>query len=835
MKRTTIILLGLFVLITVPAYSVITFMANYDQTTDADYGVGGTQETYQQPLITNGTSGHTGSALQIDNFDSPITEHKVLYQYSGNIGTTGTVEMWIQPNWASIADTESRFLLCTSTGPSPRDDIRIFVSGNAIRAHFIDDDVVTGVLSSGDVIDTGWKNEWHHVAVTFDSGANSSAIYIDGILKDSGSFTLPNSAATDIAVGYYIHDLGYSNSRFDGKIDELIIHDDVKTDFANRNEPKYIKGPDPIFMAHYDLLTNGDYSRDGSILEYSQNCAQIYTEDMETEGKFQQSYHSTKLSWGPRILYWTDWSIDHDPDFTATGTVSFWFKPDWSDNTDTTNYLFNASRLTTPNGALTLDRMLVYSADNRIIANFWNDNYTAGSPFPQLIGIVAATVITPTWKDEWHHIAVTYDSDNWTAALYIDGVEMNTMDMSASHPAYSMLDDGIDVMGVGYNMWVSDGYWAHAEGKIDELCIYDEVRTEFTDRYVPSMRDNRDDTLPIFVAHFDNGLNADTSAGATAPTQADTVAITTGGQGWDGEAVVIGDTTSSSVLLYDGANINMAAGTVEMWVKTDNWSSDYFDTDGANYLFSAMDPDTPINALTLHIQRYTNSGGGHWADARFLSFSDWWDSPTITGQSGYATTFNGFGGSENPWRQALGHVNDPYWNQKWHHLAITWEADNYLADPTAGTMKLYLEGQLTMQWDSWQGSILPNVTSFADFALGCQRNNLAGQFKGFIDEVRIYDYAKTQFLDRYSVYPLYGVTEPSAPNVTITLVSGNIVLNWGGETGATYQAYYTDNELNAPPTWTALGTQKTGAGTHTVTDSAIAATSKRFYKVVVSN
>ena len=801
MKRTTIILLGLFVLITAPAYSAITFIANYDRTTDADYGVGGTQETYQQSLITNGDSGHTGAALQVDNVDSPSTELTPLYEYSGNIDTSGTVEMWIQPNWESIADTEARYLFSASTYSAPYDDIYIYATGKTIRARFVNNNVITGEVSSGDVIDTGWKNEWHHVAVTFNSTASEAKIYIDGALKDTGNFLLLSNPATKIAVGWYLYASSYSGTMFDGKIDEVVIYNEVKADFANRNEPKYIPGPDPIFMAHYDVITDADYSESGSIIEQYGPVAQIYAKDVESAGKFQASYHSTKLAWGPYCRY-----NNSTGNFTPTGTVSFWFQPDWTDNTGVNNCFLTITQYSSN------DMLHIYTANNAIYANFWNKDYNVGIDFPDMIGGVSAAAITPTWKDEWHHIAVTYDSDNWTAKLYIDGVVVSSMDMSASHPAYSMLSSTIDDIVVGYYQYGEN----HTEGKIDELSIYDVVRTDFTDRYVPSMKDTRDDTLPVFVAHFDNGLNADASAGSQAPTQADTVGITSGSMGWAGEAAAIGET---SVLLYDGANINMAAGTVEMWVKTDTWTADYYDTNGTNVLFSVMDPDTPTNAMTMSLNRYAGWGAAGY----FLALSDY---APPSGNAANVGTWND--GNYPPFVRMYGFANNPIWNTKWHHLAVTWEADNYVSSHTQGTVRIYLEGQLAME--TW-GNYLANVTSYVDFAVGCNRGSLGSQLKGYIDELRIYDYAKTSFLDRYSVYPLYGVP---VPNVTITLVSGNVVLRWEGEAGATYQAYYTDS-LNASPVWTALGTQKIGAGTHTVTDSAIAATSKRFYKVMVSN
>jgi hypothetical protein len=55
----------------------------------------------------------------------------------------------------------------------------------------------------------------------------------------------------------------------------------------------------------------------------------------------------------------------------------------------------------------------------------------------------------------------------------------------------------------------------------------------------------------------------------------------------------------------------------------------------------------------------------------------------------------------------------------------------------------------------------------------------------------------------------------------------NIILNWPGVTGKTYQLEYKDNLTD--PTWTPVGSPMTGTGTLTLTNSSGTSPQRFFY------
>ena len=93
-------------------------------------------------------------------------------------------------------------------------------------------------------------NEWAHVVVTKTSSTNIK-VYIDGTLTDDLDFTAPSSwTVTDVGIGRRKRASG--GDYFNGKIDEVRIWDDVRTQAEIKaNMHKELTGSESNLVAYY--------------------------------------------------------------------------------------------------------------------------------------------------------------------------------------------------------------------------------------------------------------------------------------------------------------------------------------------------------------------------------------------------------------------------------------------------------------------------------------------------------------------------------------------------------------------------------------------------------
>jgi hypothetical protein len=201
-----------------------------------------------------------------------------------------------------------------------------------------------------------------------------------------------------------------------------------------------------------------------------------------------------------------------------------------------------------------------------------------------------------------------------------------------------------------------------------------------------------------FLAHYDgnsgnNGVDADFAVGSK-------IAVGNGGQasvpGKFGGKSLDGYNPSGEVTYQTAGNLNVDSGTIEMWVKTDQWADGQY-----RGLFSAT-------------QAVASSG-----DIRIQKTSGNALEVMMTG-NGYSQ-----GWSLNSGALSL--------DSGWHHLAWSWDFD-------ANKAALYVDGTVVDNSISYWG--LPTIgfpgLLNPTFEVGTIQNG-SGAFNGFIDEFRISD------------------------------------------------------------------------------------------------
>ncbi len=214
----------------------------------------------------------------------------------------------------------------------------------------------------------------------------------------------------------------------------------------------------------------------------------------------------------------------------------------------------------------------------------------------------------------------------------------------------------------------------------------------------------------LFLADYDGdtgngGLDADFAVGSTVATAANGAISATAKWG----AGAIDPSGETELLSYATAgNFNLSAGTIEMWIRTDTWNTEW-----GGFFNAYIDNSNDIRFWKRNdgrLQAYMDSGADGW----------------------------------NLWGPVLNLGSD------WYHLAWTW-------DSVADTTTMYLDGvpqASSLFFSGVTTAIEYTGTVDANFEVGAAQNGL--EFQGQIDDFRI------------SATDLYGgqsFTPPTGPYV----------------------------------------------------------------------
>ena len=659
--------------------------------------------------------GKFGTALDFDGSNDMVDANDVAVTDFTD-STNFTVEFWMNRRTYTTDDTvvaKKNDQLNSTAGwtiwvDDTTDDVRLVVSdGDSANLHTVDS--TTSFTSAG----------WYHVAVVYDDSASTaSKIYINGV-DDSATNTTTGTfgsiASLANAVDLRVASESDSGVPFGGQIDDVRVYNYIRTgkqivQDMNAGHPSVgtpVGSAVGYWRFDHALGTNADDATDNN------NDLTLSAASWISTGKFGSAFNGTNATWASK----TD---DPDFDFVAADsmTVSAWVKSDAAGNPGTREYVVSKGA---PGAA---GYALYFEATNGYPVYAIDDDTSWTTPD------FTATHSTDMYDATWHHVVGVKDGTN-TIKIYVDGIFRNT---SASIAAEGTLANASSLV-VGDSDAIDNG--SEFTGDIDEVKIYrfaltsEEIKLEY----------NKGKAIVL-------GAQSTTSGSSTPDNS------------YDREYCVPGDSSTcrspkihfrmdentGSTTIYDSSG-NGFTGTmnnfsVEDWVPGKRGPALEFDSTagaGGEYINSVISTSNFNFSNSYSISFWTNlvelgdvTGNCANADAIFIAKeTSAAKSMTIrmrnTGGLSYSHHAND-GTSLTVMLQTVGVTNE------WMHIEI-------VNDSSSSLKRMYVDGVL-VQATSYAGFTLENPTG--DLTIGGITANCGDDFtKGVIDDVRIYDYART--------------------------------------------------------------------------------------------
>ena len=319
---------------------------------------------------------------------------------------------------------------------------------------------------------------WHHVAIVYSSSTAAQRIYVDGVLRASASFgeaLIVNNAPLQIGA-----DQGFAGREFDGLIDEVNVYGAALSQYQVIAAMTATRScPTPAALAYYAMDEASWNGTGGEVVDSSGNgnngvavggAQTIDPAPTPTPISPGNCRAGATVNEGESI----DTGVDIDGALGNTGTVTFWFRPNWSQSggeRNTARVLFDASMGDKYFKLAKLDNTNnLYPSNNarRRLALLFEDS--ADNDF------VAYTTSEPSFSaNTWVHIAVTWDFPGDRFQIYLDGVLVadQTINTNGTIAPLDTLYFG-DTRS-GYNPY---GVTTVANGAFDEVRLYNSVLSQ---------------------------------------------------------------------------------------------------------------------------------------------------------------------------------------------------------------------------------------------------------------------------------------------------------------------------------------------------------------------
>jgi len=627
----------------------------------------------------------TGSTLAV-KVAAEATDNASAFSTSGtNLSTTARPRTSYTTSW----DWSS----CASSSDTKSKDVTSQVQAVINRAGWASGNALAILIDNNGSANDEWQEPWSfdgsgqepQISIDYTS---STAYYYDGIIDDLKiyNYTRTSSQVTeDMNAGHPAPGSPVGSAIAKWRFDEGALN----TCSGGTND----------FC---------DASGNGNDLAFS-----TATGGYTNSGKFGKAFDGTGAFWVSR-------ADDADFDISATDdyTISLWYKADNATNPSTTEYLLNKA------GATTAGYSVYANSSDQLC--FGIDDDTSWGPD------IASCTTDDQYGTTWKHLVAVRDYTNTDKAyIYIDGVlkdsdsDTTTATLANSLPLYLADRDGTNN---------GDEF----TGDLDEVQIFrsaltaDQVKLLYNqgsmavmgatstdssgnaswsanDEYCPPGQGSSC-TGPYAEYKFDENTGTtayDSSGNGNNGTLHNTAVFAPGKLG---SAIYFDGSTAGNdthVQLPDGAFNSLSQGTVSAWFKSnlDSSASDF------------------QNILVL----YETGGGTFWEFAYQVSTNT---IEIYADGSGCSTQTGSFTGPKT----AAG----------WHHVAFTVDGS---------TNKVYVDGiESTRTGGSASNTcFFDNYASFGteNYAIGCYNFGAAPacnadeMWRGYIDNVRIYDYART--------------------------------------------------------------------------------------------
>jgi hypothetical protein len=557
-------------------------------------------------------------------------------------------------------------------------------SDGAIRSAFYTSDNGNLIAYDSDAGEIT-TNEWFHVAVTYD-GANVK-IYKNGVRVKSFALTgAIQTSVNNLKIGEEYN----STYNFNGLIDEVRIYNYART--AEQVRQDYNAGLAAYFGPQTDCDRDPGACIDEGLVSYwdmDEGTGTLIT-DKSGNGNNGTTTNMT-TPWTQGVVPFSGGRaggsglyFDNINDYVACGNSN---SLNFGDSTD-----FSVSAwVKTTN----ISDIIIHKGDGTGDAShgFWLYNTNTGvleaglTDGEGLRKLKAGTVSINT--GEWVHLVATFDRDG-LLTLYVNGVEDGTTGIAG--------EGDISPGSYPFRIGARDGASQSFSGVIDDVRVYARVLSSAEVRY----HYNRG--APVAHWKFDEGSGT-TVYDATSNNNNGTMYwMSTSTNAWIqgrvGGALQFDGTDDYISVTGTGSTIGTGdALTISIWTKPDDQIS---------------------GAFTYHkdiIRSNCLGGNGLWG---ISTFDDYNSSERVKLLIGWIT------GSGTWWN-----INENIVEKnKWNHLVL-------LMDRITGKAQFYRNGQLISETIQVVGS--RPTTSAVNIAKDC-----GGEYRGFIDDVRIYNYARSE-------------------------------------------------------------------------------------------
>lgn len=665
--------------------------------------------------------GKLGSSLDFDGSNDYVN---IPYTSTTDINSNLSISFWWKPatTWDTSSSTSDHGIMSkATTGTSDSENDWSFFLFGAGTPNGNDDDGRMRFGTYGGNIQTTtstWNaNQWYHIAVSY-TDTNTAYIYVNGIVdnynNDYAPGAIDGTTNNDLSVGRGIWYDGSAQTEYmNGVVDDIRIYN-------------YARTPAQIIE---DM--NGGHPAPGSPVGSATmwwKCDEGYgstANDSGTTGNYDGSFSSAgwtnsgKFGKACTITggYWKYISAGDVGflDGVSQMTTSMWLNSSaldtgreiFSKSTQSTNNLFNIRTDDTNS-----DELRVYVASSTSDTS----NYLT-------------TTNLDLVQSSWAHIVVVYDGTATAAdriKVYKDGI-LKTGSVTGTIPTST-------TTGSTSNLTLGD----RSDNPNNALqgAFYDDIKI-----YLLAM------TADQVKAEYNRGsgqqlgaLSTNYNAGTITASNSDTDSYCPPGQGSACTGPIghwkLDENTGSSV--YDSSENDVTGtltGTTTKYLPGKSGSGVYFKTDNSDLVtFSSTNISATSGTISLWYKpddAMTSSGSkqllgfGNGASNDFYLSAD------------TSNFYFGINAGSDDWVQIASATMANYWIAgNWMHIEVTY-------DISADDVYVYLNGTLVASdlAMSWSGSWTPPSTWY----LGADGSGGNGYVAadGVIDDVRIYNYART--------------------------------------------------------------------------------------------
>ncbi|MGB4965550.1 MAG: LamG-like jellyroll fold domain-containing protein, partial [Microgenomates group bacterium] len=660
-------------------------------------------------VLTNGpvwANGKFGTGMKYDNVDDLVT-----ISDSNSLDTPAglTIEGWL--NFSSVtASSDNGVFAKWGSGWFVESNY----SGNNWRIRVTHSDATYTEIQVD--MGTNTANRWYHVAVTYDK--SYLKVYRDGILVSSSAATkdlLTNS--NPLYIGYSSASGGGAHF-FPGTIDDVRMYNYGRSQaqvIQDMNAGHPLAGsPVGSQVAHWKLDEGyGTTANDSSINSNSLTLSSA-TSAWTNSGKFGKAWN------GDGALYMSR-ADDADFDFTAVEdfAISGWVKSDSASNPGATEYVVNKANATNAGYA-------VYFNTSGNLCFGIDDDTTWG---PDIASCSTADVYDATW----HHFSAMRDySGTLKTFIYVDGISRDSDTDSTSATFANSLsfyvgdrdgtNNGDEFTGDIDEVKIYRGTLTPAEIKIDynrgQSLVLGSVSNNST--YAPNAA-NQEYCVPGDATSCVGPVGEwklDEKSGTTAndTSTSGNAGTLTAGPTWIAGKI-------GSALNFDGTDDYVTFGDVQNMGTSDFTTSLWFKAS------SALSSDCSAGGR-LFQKRGTGAAGSvaGWSLVVCRSGSDIRITNTIWDDGASHKYFISDSGSPDSAGFVIGQLN------QWVHLESVFDNTNDL-------WKFYANGILVQSFSV--SSSIGSVNNARSLTLGAADTSLTQFFGGTIDQVILYNYARS--------------------------------------------------------------------------------------------